>query len=93
MQFSRVKASLERQKRSLPHVDVDQLRSRFAREYDLFVATLTEWSKVTDAWYTRTRESIAQRWEETSFRTETRAILFQLRMQHRRLKLLGAQLA
>lgn len=93
MQFRRVKASLERRKLSLPHVDVEQLRSRFAREYDLFVATLAEWSRLTDAWYTRTREQIVHRWEEASFRTETRAILYQLRMQHRRLQLLGAQLA
>ncbi|MEX0744893.1 MAG: hypothetical protein WD118_04760, partial [Phycisphaeraceae bacterium] len=93
MQFRRVQARLEHHGRSLPHVDLEQLRARIAREYDLFVATLTEWSRLTDAWYTRTRERMVQRWEEVSFRTEARAILFQLRMQHRRLKLLGAQLA
>jgi stearoyl-CoA desaturase (delta-9 desaturase) len=74
-------------------MDLEQLRARIAHEYDLFVATLAEWSKVTDSWYTRTREQIVHRWEETSFRIETRAILYQLRMQHRRLQLLGAQLA
>ena len=93
MQFRRVEASLERRKLSLSHVDVEQLRSRFTREYELFVATLAQWSRLTDAWYTRTREQIVHRWEEASFRTETRAILYQLRMQHRRLQLLGAQLA
>jgi stearoyl-CoA desaturase (delta-9 desaturase) len=93
MQFRRVQESLERRKPHLPHMDLEQLRARMAREYDLFVATLTEWSRVTDAWYTRTREQIVHRWEEASFRTETRAILYQLRMQHRRLQLLGAQLA
>ena len=34
-----------------------------------------------------------QRWDEASFRSETRALLAELRMQHRRLKVLGAQLA
>jgi len=93
MQFRRVQESLERRKPHLPHMDLEQLRARMAREYELFVATLAEWSKVTDAWYTKTRAGIVRRWEEASFRTETRAILFQLRMQHRRLELLGAQLA
>ena len=93
MQFRRVQESLERGGKHLPHMDLEQLRARMAREYDLFVATLTEWSRLTDAWYTRTREQIVHRWEEVSFRTETRAILYQLRMQHRRLQLLGAQLA
>jgi stearoyl-CoA desaturase (delta-9 desaturase) len=93
MQFRRVEAILERRKLSLPHVDVEQLRSRFAREYEQFAATLAEWSRLTDAWYTRTREQFVQRWEEVSFRTETREILYRLRMQHRRLQLLTSQLA
>ena len=93
MQFRRVQARLERQGASLPHVDIEQIRAMISREYEQFVATLTEWSKLTDAWYTKTRERIVQRWEEASFRAETRALLFQLRMQHRRLQLLGAQLA
>ena len=93
MQFRRVQARLERQGATLPHVDIEQIRAMISREYEQFVATLTEWSKLTDAWYTKTRERIVQRWEEASFRAETRALLFQLRMQHRRLQLLGAQLA
>ncbi len=93
MQFRRVEASLQRRSVSLPHVDIEQLRAMIAREYEQFVGILAEWSKLTDAWYTKTRERIVQRWEEASFRTETRALLYQLRMQHRRLQLLGAQLA
>ena len=49
--------------------------------------------KLTDAWYQKTREQLVQRWEEASFRSETRALLAELRMQHRRLKVLDAQLA
>jgi len=93
MQFRRVQASLERKRMSLPHVEVETLRARMAREYEQFVATLAEWSTLTDAWYTKTRERIVQRWEEASFRAETRALLVQLRMQHRRLQLIGAELA
>jgi len=93
MQFRRVQERLEHRGATLPNGDIERLRAMISREYDQFVATLSEWSKLTDAWYTKTRERIVQRWEEASFRAETRALLFQMRMQHRRLQLLGAQLA
>ncbi len=93
MQFRRVEQSLDRGRIKLPHVDLEQLRARVAHEYEIFTGTLAEWSKLTDAWYARTREQLVQRWEEASFRSETREILYRLRMQHRRLELLGAQLA
>lgn len=93
MQFRRVEAGLERRSKALSHVDITELRARVRREYELFTATLAEWSRLTDAWYAKTRASVVARWEKASFRAETRALLFQLRMQHRRLELLGAQLA
>ena len=93
MQFRRVQERLERRGASLPNIDIEQIRAMISREYEQFVATLSEWSKLTDVWYTKTRERIVQRWEEASFRTETRDLLFRMRMQHRRLQLLGAQLA
>ena len=93
MQFRRVEASLKDRSANLPHVDLERLRATMAREYEQFVATVAQWSKLTDAWYQKTRERLVQRWEEASFRSETRALLAELRMQHRRLKVLGAQLA
>jgi hypothetical protein len=57
------------------------------------VATLANWTRLTDAWYQKTRDQLSQRWEEARFRSETRALLAELRLQHRRLKLLNAQLA
>jgi len=93
MQFRRVEAHIERHTLSLPHVDFEPLKARIAHEYEQFVATVEKWSAVTDAWYTKTRERIVQRWEEANFRAETRALLLQMRMQHRRLKLIGAELA
>ena len=93
MQFRRVEASLKDKGASLPHVDLERLRATVAREYEQFVATLAQWSKLTDAWYQKTREQLAQRWEEARFRSESRVLLAELRMQHRRLKVLGAQLA
>jgi stearoyl-CoA desaturase (Delta-9 desaturase) len=93
MQFRRVEASLQHKGSTLPHVDLERLRSAFAREYEQFTATVSAWSRLTDAWYQKTREQLAQRFEEASFRKSTRALLAELRLQHRRLKLLGAQLA
>jgi stearoyl-CoA desaturase (delta-9 desaturase) len=93
MQFRRVEASLKHKGSSLPHVDLERLRSTIAREYEQFTATVAAWSRLTDTWYHKTREQLVQRFEEASFRRSTRALLAELRMQHRRLKLLGAQLA
>jgi stearoyl-CoA desaturase (Delta-9 desaturase) len=93
MQFRRMQASLEVKGPSLPHVDFERLRAAVARESEQFLATLARWTALTDAWYRKTRETIVHRWEEASFRSETRAVLAELRMQHRRLKLLGAQIA
>jgi stearoyl-CoA desaturase (delta-9 desaturase) len=93
MQFRRVEATLEHKRSSLPHVDLDRIRAAIAHEYEQFAATLAKWTRLTDAWYQKTREQLAQRWEEARFHRECRALAAELRMQHRRLKLLGAQLA
>ena len=93
MQFRRVEASLQHKGPSLPHVDLERLRSAIAREYEQFTVTVAAWSRLTDAWYQKTRDQLVQRFEEASFRASTRALLAELRRQHRRLKLLGAQLA
>lgn len=93
MQFRRVQESLERKSLSLPHVDFAEFRALVSREYDQFATTLAEWSRLTDAWYTKTRATIVPRRALASFRSETRELLSRLRHQHRRLKLLGAQLA
>jgi stearoyl-CoA desaturase (delta-9 desaturase) len=93
MQFRRVEESLKSRGPALPHVDLERLRATIAHEYEQFLATVGKWSKLTDAWYQRTRDELVHRWEEAGFRAETRALLAELRLQHRRLKLLGAQLA
>jgi stearoyl-CoA desaturase (delta-9 desaturase) len=93
MQFRRVQASLQHRSGVLPRVDIERIRATVAHEYELFSATLAKWTGLTDAWYQRTRERLVQRWEKASFRSETRALLAELRMQHRRLELLDAQLA
>ena len=70
-----------------------RIRATVAHEYEQFVSTLAKWSKLTDARYQKTREQLVQRWEESSFRSETRALLAELRLQYRCLEQLHAQLA
>jgi hypothetical protein len=74
-------------------VDLERIRASIAHEYEQFAGTLARWSRLTDAWYQQTRQRLVQRWEEAGFRSEARALLTELRRQHRRLKLLDAQLA
>jgi stearoyl-CoA desaturase (delta-9 desaturase) len=93
MQFKRAQAALDRKRtRGLQLPQVDALRERVAREYESFQATLAEWSRLRDEWYANTRQRMAQRWEEASFRTQAREIRYRLRMQRRRMRLLIAQI-
>jgi len=94
MQFKRAQAALDgRRGKGLQLPQVDALRERVAREYESFQATLAEWSRLRDEWYANTRQRMAQRWEEASFRTQAREIRYRLRMQRRRMRLLMAQIA
>jgi len=93
MQFKRAQAALDRKRtKGLQLPQVDALRERVAREYESFQATLAEWSRLRDEWYANTRQRMAQRWEEASFRTQAREIRYRLRMQRRRMRLLIAQI-
>ena len=91
MQFKRAEAALASRK-SLPLPDLEAIRERMAREYDAFQATLAEWSRLREEWYASTRQRLAARWEEASFRTRVREIEYRLKMQRRRIRLLTAQI-
>jgi stearoyl-CoA desaturase (delta-9 desaturase) len=91
MQFKRAQAAIEQgAPRPLPQLDA--LRDRLAQEYEAFQATLAEWSRLRDGWYGAKRQQLLQRWEEASFRTHVREIVYRLRMQRRRMQLLTEQL-
>jgi stearoyl-CoA desaturase (delta-9 desaturase) len=92
MQFKRAEAALASRKKSLPMPDLEAIRERIAREYESFQATLAEWSRLRDEWYASTRQHLAARWEEASFRTQVREIEYRLKMQRRRIRLLTAQI-
>jgi stearoyl-CoA desaturase (Delta-9 desaturase) len=91
MQFKRAQAALD-QGAQRPMPQLDALRERLAQEYESFQATLADWGKLRDQWYGAKRQQLLQRWEEASFRTHVREIVYRLRMQRRRMRLLTAQL-
>jgi stearoyl-CoA desaturase (delta-9 desaturase) len=91
MQFKRAEAALASRK-SLPRPDIEKIRGRIAREYESFQSTLAEWSRLREEWYASTRQNLAARWEEASFRTRVREIEYRLKMQRRRIRLLTAQI-
>jgi stearoyl-CoA desaturase (delta-9 desaturase) len=100
MQFKRLERSLDERRVALPRFDLDRLRQQCSDEYQSFLATVAEWSRLREEWVSRTRaslaqkrESLAQRFEESDFKRESRQIVARLRMQQRRLQQLGAQLA
>jgi stearoyl-CoA desaturase (delta-9 desaturase) len=92
MQFKRAQAALDSRRKALRLPDFNAIRERMGREYETFQSTLTEWSRLRDEWYASTRQRMAARWEEASFRTRVREIEYRLKMQRRRLRLLTAQI-
>jgi stearoyl-CoA desaturase (delta-9 desaturase) len=92
MQFQKLERHLAHPK-SHARLDLEKLRAQLAHEADAFRATLAEWGKVRDAWYADARQRLMVRWEKANFRAHSREVLYRLRMQHRRLQMLNAQLA
>ena len=104
MQFKRLERRLDERRVVAPRLDLERLRAQCNEEYQSFLATVAEWSRLREQWVARTREqiaqkreSLAQRFEDVDFRRdfkrESRLIVARLRMQQRRLQMLGAQLA
>ena len=92
MQLKRIEARLNQPGSRWHLPDFDDLKAQLAHEYQLLGTLVNEWSKARDAWIERTRAGLAERWERTRFRRETRAVLSNMRELHRRLSLMQAQL-
>lgn len=92
MQLKRIEARLNQPGSRWHLPDFDELKAQLAHEYQLLGTLVNEWSKARDAWIERTRAGLAERWERTRFRRETRAVLSNMRELHRRLSLMQAQL-
>ena len=77
----------------LPHVDIERIRAMVAHEYEVSSPRPSRGGRADRRLVPEDPQQLVQRWEEASFRSETRALLAELRLQHRRLELLDAQLA
>jgi stearoyl-CoA desaturase (delta-9 desaturase) len=91
MQFQRLEQGLANPKRHI--IDLEKLKAQLAHEAEAFRATLAEWAKVRDAWYADKRQRLAEGWERVHFRARSREVIYRLRMQNRRLRVMSAQLA
>jgi stearoyl-CoA desaturase (delta-9 desaturase) len=91
MQFQRLEQGLANPKRHI--IDLEKLKAQLAHEAEAFRNTLAEWAKVRDAWYADKRQRLAEGWEKVHFRAHSREVIYRLRMQNRRLRVMSAQLA
>ena len=92
MQLQRLEARLSQAPSRWHLPDIDRLRAQLAGEYQALATLVGDWSKAREAWVERTRAGLAERWERTSFRRQTREVLGNMRQLRRRLAMLQAQL-
>jgi stearoyl-CoA desaturase (delta-9 desaturase) len=94
MQFSRAEAQLAK----LPQASgisahIGELRARIAQEYDAFVASVADWTRLKEQWLGDKKRAVIEHWEHASFQKRLREIEHRLKVQSRRLRSLHAQLA
>jgi stearoyl-CoA desaturase (delta-9 desaturase) len=92
MQMQRIEARLSQAPSRWRLPDIENLREQLAGEYQALATLVGDWSKAREAWVERTRAGLAERWERTSFRRQTREVLGNMRLLRRRLAMLQAQL-
>jgi stearoyl-CoA desaturase (delta-9 desaturase) len=92
MQMQRIEARLLQARSRWQLPDIERLREQLAGEYQSLATLVGDWSKAREAWVERTRAGLAERWERTSFRRQTREVLGSMRRLRRRLAMLQAQL-
>jgi stearoyl-CoA desaturase (Delta-9 desaturase) len=83
----------ERQLALLPgRAQIEQLRRRVADEYEAFCKAVAEWSHLRENWLAQTKRAVQERWERSNFQSQLRELEYRLRLQHRRMRVLRAQL-
>jgi stearoyl-CoA desaturase (delta-9 desaturase) len=83
----------ERQLALLPgRAQIEQLRRRVADEYEAFCKAVAEWSHLREDWLAQTKRAVQERWERSNFQSQLRELEYRLRLQHRRMRELRAQL-
>ncbi|MES2918613.1 MAG: fatty acid desaturase [Pseudomonadota bacterium] len=91
MQFQRAERQLER--RQSRKADVEALKARMAKEYEMFSASLQEWAKVKEEEFGQKKAELQQKWNDAAFRERFRQIEKQLKEQRKRMRVLAAEVA
>ncbi|MBA4151587.1 MAG: hypothetical protein C0509_03410, partial [Acinetobacter sp.] len=70
---------------------LDAWRAKLSKEYEHYTQVMAEWAALKEAWYAEKKQSMLQKWEETSFKTRFQELEFRMKMQSKRLHLLTQQ--
>ena len=94
VQFARTQARLAKLPPAsrLP-VQIEQLRSRIAQEYDTFVAAVGEWTRTKEQWLEEKKRAVLEHWDHAPLQQRLRQIERDLKLQLRRMRSLHAELA
>ena len=71
---------------------MEHLRQRVAEEYSAFQAAIAAWTQAREQWLDATKRAMAERWEQSILQSRLKELEYALRLQRRRMRLLGAQL-
>jgi stearoyl-CoA desaturase (delta-9 desaturase) len=88
-QFLRAKQELARQANS-PRFD--ELRRRVAEEYESFSKSVAAWTALREQSIADAKRALVDRWEHSNLPARLKALEDALHEQHRRMRLIGAQL-
>lgn len=88
-QFRRTERQLARQPRS---ARIEQLRARVAEEYEAFCKAVAAWRLLREQWLAQTKRAMIDRWEHSTLQSQLQELEYGLRLQHRRMRVLTAQL-
>ncbi len=87
-QFRRAEQQLARHP---GRAQIDQLRKRIAEEYESFCKVVSAWTDLREQ-LTQAKRAVAERWEHSTIQLRLRELEYELNFQHRRMRLLQAQL-
>jgi stearoyl-CoA desaturase (delta-9 desaturase) len=88
-QFRRAERQLAREP---GRAQVELLRQRVAEEYAAFRVAIAEWTQLREQWLQETRRAMLERWERSILQSRFKELEYGLRLQHRRMRVLRAQL-
>ncbi|HVC01913.1 MAG TPA: fatty acid desaturase [Steroidobacteraceae bacterium] len=87
-QFRRAERQLARQS---GRAQIEQLRRRVAEEYEAFCKVVSAWTDLREQ-LANAKRAVAERWEHSTLQLRLRELEYELRFQHRRMRVLQAQL-